>query len=91
MIVKALVDIPSKKGTITAGKVFTIPDAIIDRIKGKVEVIPSGEPVASCKITGDECHIEYAPTLYQKYRHRDGEQIDVEGVLLTLRIKEINQ
>ena len=44
MTVRALVDIPTTKGTIPAGKVITIPDSVLGRLNGKVEVITEPDP-----------------------------------------------
>ncbi len=42
--VRALVSIQTTKGIIPPGRIITIPDAVLDRLKGKVEII--GETTA---------------------------------------------
>jgi hypothetical protein len=38
MNVKTLVEIPSAKGTIPAGEIIDIPEILLDRLAGKVEL-----------------------------------------------------
>jgi len=92
MKVKALVNIQSKKGTISAGTEFTISGASFDLLRDKMEIVTDapGESIATtCQITGDTCLIRYTPDLYQQHRHRDGEQITIGGVSVKLHIEEI--
>lgn len=88
MRVRTLATITTPQGEVPPGKVITIPDAVFDRLAGKVEVVNDspGAVTASCRIDGDVCRIQYGPLLYQQYRHMHGEQIDVDGVPVTLHI-----
>jgi hypothetical protein len=89
--VRTLATVTTPAGEIPAGELITIPDAVYDRLKAKVEIVTDspGETIATCQITGDVCRITYSRELYQQHRHRDGERIDVDGVPLTLRISEV--
>ena len=48
-----------------------------------------GGSTATAHMDGGTCFISYTSDLYQQHRHRDGEQITVDGVSVTLRIEEI--
>ena len=93
MRVRTLATITTPQGTIPPGEIVSVPDAVLDRLRGKVEMIADTPRTvlssASCRIDGDTCRIRYTPDLYRASRHRDGEIINIEGVPLTLRIEEI--
>jgi hypothetical protein len=52
-------------------------------------VTSKDENIATARIDGDTCLIRYTPDLYQQHRHRNGEQITVDGVPVKLIIEEI--
>jgi hypothetical protein len=91
MRVRTLATISTPQGEVHAGKIITIPEAAFDRLKGKVEVVTDtpGESIATARIGGDTCLIRYTPDLYQQHRHRNGEQITVDGAPVKLIIEEI--
>ncbi len=88
MRVRTLATVTTPAGEIPAGELITIPDAVYDRIKEKVEIVTDSPESVTCQITGDVCRIVYSRDLYQKHRHRDGEALDIDGRRLTLRIEE---
>ena len=47
------------------------------------------ESVTTCQITGDTCLIRYTPDRFKLHGHRNGEQITIDGTLVTLRIEEV--
>ena len=49
--VKAIVDIPSKRGTIPAGHIFAVNDETLVKLAGKVEITPMTSDVAYQKIS----------------------------------------
>ena len=93
MNVKALVDIASKNGTIVAGTCFDIPEQVFVKLAGKVEAVPATaanvESITAARMEGDTCVIRYTPELYQQHRHRNGEQITVDGISAKIIIEEI--
>jgi hypothetical protein len=48
-----------------------------------------GESMASCRIDGDTCRIQYTQDIYQQHRQRDGQTITVDDVPVKLIIEEI--
>ena len=48
MRVKALCEIPTKKGIIRQGEIVVIPETVLEKLKGKVEPIMSGSAKLIC-------------------------------------------
>ena len=96
--VRTLATVNTPAGEVPAGEIITIPDAVYDRLRDKVEIVtdPPGGGITTtdspesvtAQIIGNVCRIVYAPDQYQKHRHRDGETLDIDGRRLTLRIEE---
>jgi hypothetical protein len=87
MRVRTLATVTTPAGEISAGELITIPDAVYERLRGKVEIVTdTHRECVTCRIAGDVCLIVYPPELYQQHHHRDGEQIEVDGQTFTLRI-----
>ena len=93
MRVRTLATITTPQGEVHAGKIITIPNAALDRLKGKVEIVTDtpGAVIssASCRIDGDTCRIQYTPDLFKQHGHRHGETITVDGVPVKLIIEEV--
>lgn len=60
----------------------------ISSAKEIIEIDIPGESVATTRMEGDTCVIRYTPDLYQQHRHRNGEQITVDGVPVKLIIEK---
>ena len=77
-----------KGAPVLPGAILQLTEEVAAKLAGYVVPDTPGECIATSRMVGEECHITYAPDLYQKYRHRDGDQINIVGASITLRVGE---
>ncbi len=52
MRVRTLATVTTPAGIVPPGVIITIPDTVLDRLSGKVEIIPTPEPTEICRCCG---------------------------------------